>query len=448
MVMEIRKSKTREDWKEVAMINVTGSYILKTYQNLEIYSITSDKCYPESEVLLSCNIEILVSLILSRCAIDQNLYSIFRCRVSNGSQSPKKIQDLTIIKSSGQKPGDVIQLKCTGEVKSINGLPSQNIRWCKNISGKFTEISLQEPPNIVPVFRSKDRCKHIQKSEIFYHIMQSDAYLEIMCESGYDEYTSECGKGSANSTLFIKTKTLTEANGQWKLSPILIYDDNGVVDEQNFTTHGFGRTIHLFCSASSFTSNGQTINWCGKKRYTDNWTKIVTQEDEINLSTNKSGGEMIMFSRITYHITEFDKVVHFFCEVSTSSYSPCGSGLSFSRLTNRLSLISAHQTAQQRKPSDRDSATSVVVLSFFLCLILITIIILVIVICRRGELTIFGVVIKIERSNNRFQLPEDVDNVNSVQSQSKAPKSISQSSKRYIEEPIKQNSEIGEQKTE
>ncbi|XP_062610245.1 uncharacterized protein LOC134272022, partial [Saccostrea cucullata] len=272
MVMEIRKSNTREDWKEVAMINVTGPYILKTYQNLEIYFITSDKCYPESEVLLSCKIEIFVSLILSRCAIDQNLYSIFRCRVSNGIEifksqeksiistkglSPKKIQYLTIIKSSGKKPGDVIQLKCTAKVKSINGLPIQNIRWCKNITGKFTEISLQDPPIIVPVFRSKDGCEHIQQSEIFYHIIQSDVYLEIMCESGYDKYTSECGKGSANSTLFIKTKTLTEANGQWKVSPILMYDDNGVVDEQNFTTQGFGRTIHLFCSASSFTYNGQ-----------------------------------------------------------------------------------------------------------------------------------------------------------------------------------------------
>ncbi|XP_062569641.1 uncharacterized protein LOC134231680 [Saccostrea cucullata] len=370
---------------------------------------------------LSCRARIVLSLTLSRCSIDPNLYSIFRCSISNGSeisqsleksiistkgQSPKKIQDLTIIKSSGERPGDVVQLKCIGEVESVNGLPSQNIRWCKNISGKFTEISLQDPPNIVPVSSSKDGCINVQQSEIFYHILQSDAYLEIMCESGYNEYTSECGKGSANSTIFINTKTSTE-DGQWKVSPILMYDKNGVVDEQYFNTHGFGRTVHLSCSASSFTSNEQMINWCVKKRENDNWTNVVTQEDEVKLSTNKSG-EMMMFSRIIYHITEYDKVLHFICEVSTSSSSPCGSGVNFTSLTIR---INAHQTAQHTKPSETDSTTSVAVLSFFLCLIIITVIALVIVIYRRGELTIFGVVIKIERSNNRFQLPEDGNKV-------------------------------------
>ncbi|XP_062585770.1 uncharacterized protein LOC134247412 isoform X2 [Saccostrea cucullata] len=458
MILEIRQNNTREDWKEVAKTNVTGSYILKTDQNFEIYLITSDRCYPDPEEYIACRIQIFASLTLSRCSIDPNLYSIFRCRVSNGSemfksleksivstkgQSPKKIQALTIIKSSGEKPGDVVQLKCIGEVESINGLPSQNIRWCKNISEKFSEISLQDPPITSVVSSSRDGCINVQESTIFYHIMKSDAYLEIMCESGYDKYTRECGKGSANSTLFINTKTLIE-DVRWKVSPIFMYDENGAIDEQYFNTHGIGRTIHLSCSASSFASNEQMIKWCVKKTDNANWTKVVTQEGEIKISTNKSG-EMIMFSRITYHVTEFDKVLHFICEVSTSSSSPCGSGLNFSSLTIR---INAHQTAQHTKPSESDSTTPVVVLSFFLCLILITVIVLVIVIFRRGELTIFGVVIKIERSSNRFQLPEDGNKVISVPSQAKASESISQTSKRYIEEPMRHNSKIDKKKTE
>ncbi|XP_062609488.1 uncharacterized protein LOC134271275 [Saccostrea cucullata] len=353
--MQIRQNNTREDWKEVAYTNNTGSYLLETDQKLEIYFIRSSSCerFDWSLQNISCTIEINVSFTLSRCSIDPDFYPIFRCIffygsklfkspekniVSTKGQSPQKIKDLTVVKSSGERPGDIVQLKCIGEVESINGLPSQNIRWCKNIAGKFTEISLQDPPITAVVSNSKDGCINVQQSEINYHIMQSDAYLEIMCESGYDEYTlsSECGKGSANSTLFINTKNSTEADGQWKVSPILMYDKNGVAVDQNFNTYGIGRTIHLSCSASAFTSNEQKIDWCIKKRNNANWMKVVTQEDEIKLLTNESGGEIIMFSRITYHVTEFDKVLHFTCEVSKFYNSSCGSGLKFSSLTIRI----------------------------------------------------------------------------------------------------------------
>ncbi|XP_062599989.1 uncharacterized protein LOC134261569 isoform X2 [Saccostrea cucullata] len=355
-------------------------------------------------------------------------------------KSPNGVQALTIVKSSGERPGDVVQFKCVGEVESINGVPSQNIRWCKNMSGKFTEISLQDHPFTAVVSSSKDGCMPIQQSEIFYHIMQSDAYLEIMCESGYNKYTSECGKGTANSTIFLNTKTSTEV-GQWKVYPILKYDETEVIDEQYFNTQGIGRTIHLFCSASSFTSNEQPMNWCVKKTDDANWTKVVTQEDAIKSSANKSGGEMIMFSQITYHVTEYDKVLHFTCEVSNFSSSPCGSGLNFSRLTIR---INAHQTM----PSEKESAATVAVISVFLCLILVAITALVIIIYRRGEMTVFGIAIKIERISNRFQLPEDGNKVIAEPSQANSSQRISQSSIRYIDEPIQINSQIDENKTE
>ncbi|XP_061185846.1 uncharacterized protein LOC133193950 [Saccostrea echinata] len=379
VVMEIRQNNNR-DWKELAKTNITGSYILKTYQNLGIY-ISPYSCSADSSYI-SCSVRIVMSFTLSRCTIDPHSYSVFRCKVSNGSQSPKEIQPLTIIKSSGKRPGDVVQLQCIGEIENINGIPSENIRWCKKIKGKFTKISLQDPPKTVFVSSSKDGCTNIQKSEIFYHIMQSDVYLEIICESGYNKFTRKCGKGTVNSTQLIRTNT--EEEGQWKISPLLIYDENGVIDEQYFNTHGIGRTFHLLCSASSFTSNEQinTINWCVKKTDKANWTKVVSQEDEIKSSTNNSG-EIIMFSRITYHITEYDKVVTFTCEISASSSSSCGSGLSFS---SRNIWINAHQTM----PSETNrSSASVAVLSVLLCLVLIAVVALVVITYRRGELTTF-----------------------------------------------------------
>ncbi|XP_062585773.1 uncharacterized protein LOC134247413 isoform X2 [Saccostrea cucullata] len=459
MIMEIRQNNTREDWKEVAMTNITGSYIVRTDQDMEIYIMSSSGCNDHRYWYyydIFCRTRVVVSLTLNRCTIDPNLYTIFRCRVSNRSnnfesqeksfvwtkgKSPNGIESLTIVKSRGERPGDVVQFKCIGEVESINGLPSQSIRWCKNISGKFTEISLQDNANTVVVSSSKDGCINVQQSEIFYHILQSDEYLEIMCESGYNRYTSECGRGKANSTIFIKTKTSTE-EGQWKVYPILIYDETEVINGQYFNTQGIGRTIHLFCTASSFTSNEQPMNWCVKKTDNANWTRVVTQEDEIKSSANKSGGEIIMFSRITYHVTEYDKVVHFICEVSNFSTTPCGSGLTSSSLTIR---INAHQTVL----SEKERSATVTVLAVFLCLILITVMALVIILYRREELTIFGVVIKIERSSNRFQLPEENGNkVIAVPTQAISSKRISQSSIRYIEEPIKNNSKIDENKTE
>ncbi|XP_061185999.1 uncharacterized protein LOC133194069 [Saccostrea echinata] len=451
MFLEIRQSKNN-DWRELVMTNITGYDFLSKDLHQGEYVISLYGCY----AAYACQIQIVASVTLRSCTIEPELYSVFRCKVYNGSQffkspersivstkgqSPREIRTPTIIRSSngGQtsvgvplRAWDVVQIQCIGEIESINGVPSQNIRWCKKTSGKFTEITLQDPPNTVLVWSSRDGCTNIQKSEIFYHIMKNDTNFEIMCESGYNTYNAECGQGSAKSTIFINTNISTEAEGQWKVSPVLLYDENGVINE-HFNTHGIGRTFHLMCSASSFTTKEQTINWCIKKTENANWTKVVTQEDEIKSSSNKNG-EIIMFSRITYHVTEYDKVLTFSCEISASSSSLCGSGLSF---TSHKIWINAHQTI----PSEtKRSSASVAVLSVLLCLVLITVVALVIITYRRGKLTIFGIVFKIERSNHQFQVSEDVNKVISVPSQSMSTKSVSKSSVRYIEEPIKRSS--------
>lgn len=74
----------------------------------------------------------------------------------------------------------------------------QDIRWCKKISGKFKVMSLQDRSQTVITSRSKDGCRVIQKSAIFYHVSQNDTLLDIMCESGYPDYGYECGERGIN----------------------------------------------------------------------------------------------------------------------------------------------------------------------------------------------------------------------------------------------------------
>lgn len=74
----------------------------------------------------------------------------------------------------------------------------QDIRWCKKISGKFKVMSLQDRSQTVITSRSKDGCRFVQKSAIFYHVSQNDTLLDIMCESGYPDYGYECGERGIN----------------------------------------------------------------------------------------------------------------------------------------------------------------------------------------------------------------------------------------------------------
>lgn len=95
----------------------------------------------------------------------------------------------------------------------------QDIRWCKNVSGQYEVISLQDTPQTQIVSQSKDGCTFVQKSEIFYHITDEDNELEIMCELGYNENSKICDKGRFNTTLRIAT----ELNGMVFLHFFLIF---------------------------------------------------------------------------------------------------------------------------------------------------------------------------------------------------------------------------------
>lgn len=59
-------------------------------------------------------------------------------------------------------------------------------------------MSLQDRSQTVITSRSKDGCRVVQKSAIFYHVSQNDTLLDIMCESGYPDYGYECGERGIN----------------------------------------------------------------------------------------------------------------------------------------------------------------------------------------------------------------------------------------------------------
>lgn len=97
----------------------------------------------------------------------------------------------------------------------------QDIRWCKKISGKFKVMSLQDRSQTVITSRSKDGCRVVQKSAIFYHVSQNDTLLDIMCESGYPDYGYECGERGINLQIRIPI-TLIERGKNTSLSVLYV----------------------------------------------------------------------------------------------------------------------------------------------------------------------------------------------------------------------------------
>ncbi|XP_056008116.1 uncharacterized protein LOC125665213 isoform X2 [Ostrea edulis] len=441
--IKIRQNKSTE-WEDIVIANKTGSYWASTDTKKYGYSIYFQRCTVGSSWYFYVRCHLVVSITLDRCTPDPDLYSVFRCQISKStftSVSPER----NILFTKGQPPthmhvpailrgqtksqnrngeafsvGDVIQIQCIGEIESINALPSQDIRWCKKDSGKFKPMSLQDQPLTSLVSRSEDGCVLTQESKIFYHIERNDTDLEIMCESGYKTYRKECGIEGANATLYINTDMATGAN-KWKDPSLFLYGDDGSIDPQNINIYETGRTIHLLCMASMLESEQrETINWCVKKQESANWTKIAVQEDEIKAIANETS-EMIKFSRITYHVTVYDNVVHFLCELSTSSI--CGSG---SRFKSVLAHMNGDQVSQQATLADEVSCSTsgVAVLSVLLCIIMIVVVVLVITTCRRGQLILFVFVLidttqNWQRTSTKFpvlqpvvQYPKENDHMN------------------------------------
>ncbi|XP_062585111.1 uncharacterized protein LOC134246766 [Saccostrea cucullata] len=175
--------------------------------------------------------------------------------------------------------GDVVQLQFSGNIRRISAL-TKGVRWCKKESGTFKPISLQDSPIMTLVPSGQDGCT--QFSLIFYHITQNDTDLEIMCDMKSSIYDTECREYSNTPKILINTSIETKGN-EWRLSPIIIYDKDGIINSHNFTMQGSGKTIQLLCMASTFSATKLAVlNWCVRKNDQVIWNKIVLQEEEIS----------------------------------------------------------------------------------------------------------------------------------------------------------------------
>ncbi|XP_062620587.1 uncharacterized protein LOC134282163 [Saccostrea cucullata] len=333
--------------------------------------------------------------------------------------------------------GDVVELEFNGDVEGIISL-TESVKWCKRTEGEFRPISLQDAPMITLVPIGGIYCSQI--SRIFYHIAQNDTDLEIMCDLDFWlKNKNRCAGGYNSPKLMINTSI---EDNEWRISQIIIYDKFGVINPNNFSIEGTGRTIHLLCVASALsTTKAPVMNWCVRKKDHVTWSKIVLQEEEIKAFGNNSV-EALKFSRITYHITQYDKVVQFLCEISASSLNSCGSGLNLVNVTisknedkiqERIDITETqepiitsttvlplesteHQGRTYITETQDPKITSTTVLplestehqgistvsvlaalSVLLFVLLTVIVLLVITACRRGKFTFLGFIIKIKR---------------------------------------------------
>lgn len=223
MRIQIR-NKITNDFETFVRLNTSGVYLES--KGTSIHGLSVDgQCH----ITDGCYIEAFMRMHIDQC-ID---HPAFRCQASLGNilssksaksvrltkgRSPKTMHIPSIIARTKIKTEDlsrfrhVLQLQCTGEVESINGRPSQNIRWCKNVSGDFIVMALQDPPFTATLSKSKDGCIIMQRSMTYYSVLGSSDD-QIMCESGYLESNTICGKGSAYSTLQIQTSDLEQRKG-------------------------------------------------------------------------------------------------------------------------------------------------------------------------------------------------------------------------------------------
>ncbi|XP_061185615.1 uncharacterized protein LOC133193676 isoform X2 [Saccostrea echinata] len=422
-------------WRYICMANVTGFYWLNKNKTSEFFFANQRCGYHDHYGNSFCGLWLYYLFTLRTCSVDPDFTPVFQCYYTDdGSifkshemrvfsikgQSPKMLQGPTIIRGRTKnntelyRVGDVIQLQCVGEIESINGIPSENIKWCKKTPSGFRELKLQEPPLTTPLSSSEDGCTHVQKSEIFYHLTQTDEELEIICIAG-DRHSRECGQFGIRSNILIKART--EVDGIWRMPPIIIYDSDGLINPQNIRTYGTGKIIYLFCSASMVSTSKEEVMTCCVKKGESNekWTKIRLQEDEMYITLNNSA-ETVQISRITYHVTEYDNVVHFLCEMSTSSMSTCGSGsrsinlpiyFNSDEIPNRTATLenkvttTASPTVSPPRSTEHQGNSTVIVLAaltVLLCVLLTLVVLFVFKTYRRGDTTLFGFIIKIERS--------------------------------------------------
>lgn len=420
MSLEIQLRKNANDnWTSVVEFNRSGVFRKSenTFFSFTILSVRERHSPFVQQVTLTVQ--------SNQCTVDPNISSGVRCVLSDESRkidssetrilsiegrTPENMENISIVPQElfqdkdkkDFEEGDVLQLQCIGEVESINGIPSKDIRWCKHESGKFERLSLQNPPLTSIVSKSKDGCSVVQKSVIFYHILQNDTDVDLMCESGY---SSTCGKSGINLTLSIPTAYTSK--DKWRISPIIIHDRESVLNKDLIKLNGAGKTIYLFCTASTLSQQEplqNKVNWCFKRQVNETWAKISLQEKIVEAVSNSSG-ETTIFSKIKYHVTILDKEIFFRCEISR--YSWCGSGLASATtnislggdtLTKTNEINEGFKDVQLQKLLEPECSTAgVAVVSVLLVSIVIITLLFLIVLFRKKEIKFRGFVLRIIR---------------------------------------------------
>nr|XP_034308564.1 uncharacterized protein LOC117683474 [Crassostrea gigas] len=361
-----------------------------------------------------CMIYANISIHLETCK--DNLFPSFRCQLIDGPNTidsskevqleitgnPTYIDSPSIIFPPTSKVfelGEVLQLQCFGE-KDFSTQTDTDIRWCKSVSGQYEVISLQDSPQTHIISQREDGCTFVQKSEIFYHITDEDNDLEIICELEYNEISKICGKGRFNSTLRISTHLKGDG---WTLSPVMIYNEDSMLNSQNITVEGIGHTVQLICVGSNTNQTDSIMEemmWCIRKKNNTEWTPIVLQENKLETVINSSG-KIRIYSKVTYHLIGLEKSIDIMCQISSSP--KCGSGVISSNVSLQInpSESEGQYYLKQREiiePERREAwlAVTLIISVTLLVVILVLVTILLKLAHRKGGLSLFGFVIKRE----------------------------------------------------
>lgn len=419
LFLQCRQNKTN-DWETIVQLNDSGSFITNISTAIETHLVRNETCvYRSFQYEMGCRIYANISIHLETCK--DYLNPSFRCQfvdidrknavdVSDEVQvqitsKPSFIDSPTIIYPStpnAVERGEVFQLQCTGE-EDFNIQTNTDIRWCKSVAGQYEVISLQDNPQTQTVSQSEDGCTFLQKSEIFYHITDEDNDPEIMCELGYNEKSKICGKGRFNSTLQIPT---TLKGGRWALSPVIIYSEDSMLNPQNITIKGIGRTVQLLCVGSKSNQTDlmrEEIMWCVRKKNNTEWKPIVLQENKLETMINSSR-KITIYSTVTYHLIGLDKAIDIMCQISSST--KCGSGGISSNVSLQLnpSELEGQYYLKQRdavpEPERREAWLEVTIIISVtpLIVILFLVTILLILVHRKGGISLFGILIQFERN--------------------------------------------------
>ncbi|XP_022306828.2 uncharacterized protein LOC111113125 isoform X3 [Crassostrea virginica] len=381
-----------------------------------------------------CNVFISVQIQFEECLSDSEIPT-FRCRILDGNNKlvnikesdrsrelqlsligrrPKDIETPTLTLPDNLqkgtiakfKVGDVLRLQCIGEIENKDFQSRENFRWCKSVtsqldSEKYEIISFQDDPMSSIVSESKDNCTLIKKSEIFYHVSNDDVSLNITCELGYGNNNKNCGSGRHNSTLSIPTTA--EIEHKWKLSPILIHDEDKSLDSRKITLEGWGKTFTLLATASVRATNEtkvERMQWCVKKENETIWSRVKLQEDAIETMENLSE-KITIFSKMKYHVTVLDRSIEFLVELSSAS--TCNNGDYFTNISlwiqqkgKGTSSTLVHEDTGTISGNEWKTISFVVII--LLVVMFSAIALLLIFTHRRGQVAIFGFIIKKERT--------------------------------------------------